>query len=276
MSKNSSYKNIKDLISSLEKRTNQLESGNLNSEELGKMLEDARNLYERVTVLQYLAFEKDVKGEEKPVKKAAPKPKVEEPKVTQGSFMLNFGSPEEEVEEEAVEEQLEDEALKNQTNLLDAIEEEVESQAMEQEVEEVVEETPKMEEVIEEPKPEVIQQAPEVKEEVKETVAEEQSQSINDKFATNTEKPTLAERLSKKPIEDLTKAIAVNQKFLFMNDLFEGENTLYKEALETLNNFMSFSEASEYMFNELRTRFDWDMESKSVQTFASLVERRYL
>ena len=68
MSPSSDYKNLKDLTKSLSNGINKLESGKLDSNELTSLLEDARTLHERITVLQYLAFEKEVKVKE--VKKA--------------------------------------------------------------------------------------------------------------------------------------------------------------------------------------------------------------
>ena len=115
MSPSSDYKNLKDLTKSLTNGINKLESGKLDPNELTSLLEDARTLHERITVLQYLAFEKEVKVKE--VKK-----QKREPKKQQGSFELNFGAPEI-IEETSIEDELDEDTPANQTNLLDAIEE---------------------------------------------------------------------------------------------------------------------------------------------------------
>ncbi len=125
MSPSSDYKNLKDLTKSLSNGIKKLESGKLDSNELTSLLEDSRTLHERITVLQYLAFEKEVKVKE--VKK-----RKKETKKGQGSFELNFGGPGI-IENtsigdnsESKTEDLDDETPANQTNLLDAIEEHVE------------------------------------------------------------------------------------------------------------------------------------------------------
>ena len=48
---------------------------------------------------------------------------------------------------------------------------------------------------------------------------------------------TVADKLSRQPIKDLKSAIGLNQKFLFMNDLFEGENELFNNAINKINSF---------------------------------------
>jgi hypothetical protein len=60
-----------------------------------------------------------------------------------------------------------------------------------------------------------------------------------------------------------------------MNDLFDGENTLYKEAIAAINGFASYSEAEQLM-NQLAQRHNWEMESTSVTKFMDLVERRFI
>lgn len=107
-----------------------------------------------------------------------------------------------------------------------------------------------------------------------EPIASETGSSVNDAFSENTG-ASLGEKLTKTPISDLKQAIGLNLKFLFMNDLFEGENTQYNSAVDTLNSLSSLSEAQEKI-NEFKSQFNWDDEHVSVLRFVELVERRYL
>lgn len=246
MSQSSDYKNLKDLTKSLSIGIDKLESGNLDSNELTSLLEDSRTLHERITVLQYLAFEKDVKVKEiKKLKK--------EPKKQQGNFELNFGSPEI-VDEVIVEkegeliqeniEELDEDIHPNQTNLLDAIEEHVDEE--------------------EEAEPPI------------DNVVQENSSSINDKFASDAPEKTLADKLSRQPIKDLKAAIGLNQKFLFMNDLFEGDNEIFHDAINKINSCNTLDEAIEHIDGNLVSAYSWDKESNSVLNFMDLVERRFM
>jgi hypothetical protein len=136
----------------------------------------------------------------------------------------------------------------------------------------------------EEPQPEIsIAPKMEVKEEIKAPVSVEvplvqqnaMPSSLNEKLQqSQQQKTSLAEKLQKKPISDLKTAIGLNQKSLFMNDLFEGENAAYNEALNLLNNFSSMDDAKNYLLT-LGTKYNWDLESDSVVQFTDLVERRY-
>ena len=60
-----------------------------------------------------------------------------------------------------------------------------------------------------------------------------------------------------------------------MNDLFGGENTLYKEAIASINGFNSADEAKQ-LLSQLAQRHNWEMESTSVLKFTDLVERKFL
>ena len=59
------YKNLFTLISTLSDGLKKLEKGDLKPEQITLLLDDARSLHERLAVLQYLSFKKDVNTENK-------------------------------------------------------------------------------------------------------------------------------------------------------------------------------------------------------------------
>ncbi len=89
------------------------------------------------------------------------------------------------------------------------------------------------------------------------------------------QKLSLAERMQKTRIEDLKNAIGLNQKFLFMNFLFEGENNSYNDAIEKLNVMHSVDEARQYI-RELAYIYTWNFEDENVILFTEFAERRFL
>lgn len=99
--------------------------------------------------------------------------------------------------------------------------------------------------------------------------------TLNDQFQHD-ETKTLAAKLGRTKINDLKTAIGLNQKFLFMNDLFEGENTQFNDAVSKLNAFSAREEAVHFMNTELAVKYHWKEEHPSVVAFKELIERRYM
>ena len=53
------YKNIQTIIKSISKNIDNLENGKLRAEQISSLLEDSRNLHERIAILQYLHHKGD-------------------------------------------------------------------------------------------------------------------------------------------------------------------------------------------------------------------------
>ena len=92
--------------------------------------------------------------------------------------------------------------------------------------------------------------------------------------SVNVPTQSLADKLSKSKVHDLTKAFGISEKFLFMNELFEEDSDNYKRALNTLNNFSSWDDAEQELL-KLSEKYTWDQESEFVNRFMTMVERRY-
>jgi hypothetical protein len=92
--------------------------------------------------------------------------------------------------------------------------------------------------------------------------------------SVNVPTQSLADKLSQSKVHDLTKAFGISEKFLFMNELFEGDSDNYKRALNTLNNFSSWDDAEQELL-KLSEKYTWDQESEFVNRFMTMVERRY-
>jgi len=276
----SNYKNLKTLVQSISNNIEALENGKLSVYDLESLLDDARSIHERIAILHYLAIDKEVKVGEK----------------EKAGIQFNFEKPAEYIHPnqtnliDAIETEYHNEAVKKsigtQKPLFDFEEEEVVAEEKKEPIEEklpsektekAVEKEVKFEKPLLE-KPKVEEIIKKVASSYKQPAKEESSSntSLNDKFSEQAEQPTLADKLRQQPIEDLNKAIGLNQKFLFMNDLFEGENDKYKEAINTINNFSSYMEADEYISNSLVLQYNWDMSSPSAQKFVELVKRRFL
>jgi len=101
----------------------------------------------------------------------------------------------------------------------------------------------------------------------------EQQESLNDKLKQG--KTELVEILKEAPIKDLRKAIGINDRFLFINDLFRGDESMYERSIRTINSFNIYPEAEYWINRELIVKLGWDKESELVGHFYQLVKRRF-
>ncbi len=77
------------------------------------------------------------------------------------------------------------------------------------------------------------------------------------------------------PIRDLKKAIGINDRYLFINELFRGDETMYERSLKTINGFAIFPEAQYWIQRELKVKLGWNDRSETVDHFHQLVKRRF-
>ena len=81
--------------------------------------------------------------------------------------------------------------------------------------------------------------------------------------------------MTETPIKDLRKAIGINDRFLFINDLFRGDEVMYERSIKTINSFNIYPEAEYWITRELKTKLGWDTELPVVLQFDQLVKRRF-
>ena len=87
----------------------------------------------------------------------------------------------------------------------------------------------------------------------------------------------LSGKLGQRPVKDLNKAMGLNEKILTINELFGGDQTLFADAMKTLNGFGTFEEAKIYLTNGIAAKYDWaaNSRSKKARIFINLIRRRY-
>src|SRR4030095_1227107 len=105
-------------------------------------------------------------------------------------------------------------------------------------------------------------------------LAEHRAESLNDRLRQ--EKTEVVEVLKHEPIKDLRKAIGINDRFVFINDLFRGDEAMYERNIKTINSFHIFQEAEYWISRELIVKLGWDKESEIVKHFIHLVKRRFI
>ena len=110
----------------------------------------------------------------------------------------------------------------------------------------------------------------------KPTVADKfgSEESIHRKIASKTNSKTIADKLHHNPIKDLKTAIGINEKFLFVNQLFEGNLQNYSAAIEKINSVNDLSTAKQ-IAADLAGQMNWDDKNEHVKNFMELLERRF-
>jgi hypothetical protein len=103
--------------------------------------------------------------------------------------------------------------------------------------------------------------------------AMEQQESLNDKLKES--KTDLMQTLRDAPIRDLRKAVGINDRFVFINELFRGDEAMYERSIKTINSFNIYPEAEYWMNRELKIKLGWDDTREIVKHFYQLVRRRF-
>lgn len=87
----------------------------------------------------------------------------------------------------------------------------------------------------------------------------------------------LVEKLSEQPIQDLRRAIALNDRLLYTRELFANDNQLFENTITFLNNCTHLEDAKAYLIEHCVHQFGWT-DKKKVETakgFIKLARRRF-
>jgi hypothetical protein len=109
--------------------------------------------------------------------------------------------------------------------------------------------------------------------ELNDTIGNNIGFSLNDKLKA--EVIELAAALNDTPVRDLKKAIGVNDRYVFINQLFRGDEVMYERSIKTINGFRILPEAEYWMERELKVKLGWDENREATRHFYQLVKRRF-
>jgi len=77
------------------------------------------------------------------------------------------------------------------------------------------------------------------------------------------------------PITDLKSAINLNDKLLYIKDLFNGYSLAYSEAIEIVNRFNTYEEAERFLKTNYVAKNNWEGKAVTAEKFYALLKRRY-
>ncbi len=117
-----------------------------------------------------------------------------------------------------------------------------------------------------------------VKKEINEAISFA-TEMLNDKLSLNDKlkqsRLELSETLTEVPIRDLKKVIGVNDRFLYITELFRGDETMYERSIKTINSFSILPEAEYWIQRELKVKLGWNDNNETVKQFTQLIKRRF-
>ena len=96
---------------------------------------------------------------------------------------------------------------------------------------------------------------------------------LNEKLRAN--KIEVGALLNNEPIKELKKGIGINDRFLFVQELFRGDETMYERSIKTIDGFAIYPEAQFWIQRELKLKIGWNEDSATVKHFDQLVKRRF-
>lgn len=82
---------------------------------------------------------------------------------------------------------------------------------------------------------------------------------------------TPSEKYAEVPDIDIRSHIGINDKYVYISELFNDDKSAYDTAIKELNSFTSKDPAMDYVENQLSAKYNWNEESETVQSFYSLV-----
>jgi hypothetical protein len=86
--------------------------------------------------------------------------------------------------------------------------------------------------------------------------------------------PRLEDKLRNARVEDLKKAIPLHEKFLYINELYQGEHGLYNAFIELLNQCKDHKDAEHQFRLEIKGR-GWDADGEIVAKLWSTTQRKF-
>jgi hypothetical protein len=96
--------------------------------------------------------------------------------------------------------------------------------------------------------------------------------TLHEEMAGRSRQDDISSQYKTKPISNIMSAIALNDRFELISQLFNGDKERFESTIEVLNNAGSFVDA----YNYLQENFKWDMDNEYVQRILELIRRKLI
>lgn len=99
--------------------------------------------------------------------------------------------------------------------------------------------------------------------------------TINDILSRNITHQTVSSQFNTRQTKDLKGMISLNDKLLFVRDLFNGYSLAYSEAIELLNRFDNFEAADNFLKQNYAGKNNWSAKQDVADKFYEVLSRRF-
>ncbi len=133
--------------------------------------------------------------------------------------------------------------------------------------------------------PEPAEDISEMKLIIKETAEADTDKALHEKYALKEQltlndmlrntNATVAESVAKNKLLDIKAALTVNQKFMFINELFKGESWEFDNALSNIGNCPNYDTAINMLLTTYADKYHWDTDNEQVAELFELVSRKF-
>lgn len=93
---------------------------------------------------------------------------------------------------------------------------------------------------------------------------------INETLAQKKTSTDLAGKLQATPLDNISSGIGVNDKFLYIRELFHNDGNLFRETVKKIDEAGSLEEALDVV-----RPFNWNQDMDTVRKFVSLIHRKH-
>lgn len=103
---------------------------------------------------------------------------------------------------------------------------------------------------------------------------EETPQTLNEMHRKE-EDESIAEKLQNEKIDSINKQLTLNQRFMFVKELFDGDVEEFNKTVDYLDNCQNRDEALSYLEENYTKSSSWDKDSEEVTEFYDLIYRKF-
>lgn len=102
----------------------------------------------------------------------------------------------------------------------------------------------------------------------------DEKNSFYDKISTEKQNITFADKITQ-PVQDLNSGIGINDKYLFINELFGGVIKDYNDFISSVDNAASRENALEF-YEQKVADLNWDSKKDAAELLKSFIKRRFI